>query len=86
MLDGGNKEILVKEAESHVIVLLLGLFLLLFLLGGRSVSRSSSASRGGTSGGGGTDSRADGGDELLQVGGLKSLHRHDQISLGMIDS
>ena len=40
-----------------------------------------SGSGAGTSGGGGTDSRADGGDELLQVSGLQSLHRQGQISL-----
>merc|ERR1719187_777273 len=71
MLDGGNKEILVKQAESHVIILLLGLLLL--FLGGRSVGRSSSAGGGSASSGSGTDSGANGGDELLQVGRLQGL-------------
>ena len=63
---------LVKETESHVVVLLLGLFLLLLLLGlgGGGVASGG----GGTSGsGGGTNSGSNVGDELLDVGGLKSL-------------
>merc|ERR1719451_4480 len=61
-------ENLVEQAEAHVIVLLLGLFLLLLLLGGLS-----SGSRGTTSSGSGADAGPNVGDQGLQVGGLQSL-------------
>merc|ERR1719189_1217006 len=53
-------EILVEQAEAHVIVFLLGLLLLLFLLGGLS-----SGSRANT--------RPNVGDQGLEVSGLQSL-------------
>merc|ERR1719382_843785 len=58
-------EILVEQAEAHVIVFLLGLLLLLFLLRGRS--------RGGTSGGSSANTRPNVGDQGLEVSGLQSL-------------
>merc|ERR1719397_1989646 len=62
-------ESLVEQAEAHVIVLLLGLFLLLLLLGGLS-----SGSRGSTSSGGsGTNTGPYVGDQGLEVGRLQSL-------------
>merc|ERR1719278_1884672 len=69
-------ESLVEQAEAHVIVLLLGLFLLLLLLGGLSSGSRCSAtgSRGSTSSGGsGTNTGPYVGDEGLEVGRLQSL-------------
>merc|ERR1719333_1283314 len=66
------KTFLVEEAESHVVVLLLGfLFLLLLLgLGGGATGRSISSSGGG---GGSAGARADVGEHLLDVDSLQSL-------------
>merc|ERR1719362_2134011 len=62
-------ESLVEQAEAHVIVLLLGLFLLLLLLGGLS-----SGSRGSTSSSGsGANSGPYVGDQGLEVGRFQSL-------------
>merc|ERR1719500_1992068 len=61
-------EILVEQAEAHVIVFLLGLLLLLFLL--RCIS---TGSRGGTSGGSSANTRPNVGDQSLEVSRLQSL-------------
>merc|ERR1719193_636169 len=68
-------ENLVEQAEAHVIVLLLGLFLLLLLLGGLSSGGrcSTTGGRGGTSSGSGADARPNVGDQGLEVGRLQSL-------------
>merc|ERR1719334_3070369 len=68
-------ESLVEQAEAHVIVLLLGLFLLLLLL--RSLSSSSrcstTGSRGSTSSGSSANSGPNVGDQGLEVSRLQSL-------------
>merc|ERR1712130_1063778 len=61
-------ENLVEQAEAHVIVLLLGLFLLLLLLGGLSTS-----SRGSTSSRSSANSGPNVGDQGLEVSRLQSL-------------
>ena len=63
---------LVEQAESHVVVRLLGLFLLGLLLGGGRGSTSGSGG-GGRSSAGGTDSGSDVGEEVLDVDALESL-------------
>merc|ERR1719510_2849850 len=68
-------ENLVEQAEAHVIVLLLGLFLLLLFFGGLSSGGrcSTTGSRGGTSSGSGADAGSNVGDQGLEVGRLQSL-------------
>merc|ERR1719382_2203663 len=67
-------ESLVEQAEAHVIVLLLGLFLLLLLLGGLSSGSSATSSRGSTSSSwSGANSGPNVGDQGLEVGRLQSL-------------
>ena len=65
---------LVEQAESHVVVRLLGLFLLGLLLGGgRGSTSGSGGGGGGRSSAGGTDSGSDVGEEVLDVDALESL-------------
>merc|ERR1719295_377899 len=68
-------ENLVEQAEAHVIVLLLGLFLLLLLLGGLSSGGrcSTAGSRGSTSSGSCANSGPNVGDQGLEVSRLQSL-------------
>merc|ERR1719385_313536 len=68
-------ENLVEQAEAHVIVLLLGLFLLLLLLGCLSSSSrcSTTGSRGSTSSWSSTNSGPNVGDQGLEVSRLQSL-------------
>merc|ERR1719391_530723 len=67
-------ENLVEQAEAHVIILLLGLFLLLLLLGSLSSGRCSTASSGGsTSSGSSANSGPYVGDQGLEVSRLESL-------------
>lgn len=63
---------LVKETETHVLVLLL-FFLLLLLLLGRSSIASSCGDRGGTGSGSSANSGSNVGDESLQIASVEGL-------------
>merc|ERR1719342_959096 len=75
LFNNEQMENLVEQAEAHVIVLLLGLFLLLLLL--RSLSScgrcSTASSRGSTSSGSSANSGPNVGDQGLEVSRLQSL-------------
>merc|ERR1719295_511083 len=75
LFNNEQMENLVEQAEAHVIVLLLGLFLLLLLLGGLSSGGrcSTACSRGSTSSRSSANSGPDVGDQGLEVSRLQSL-------------
>jgi len=75
LFNNEQMENLVEQAEAHVIVLLLGLFLLLLLLGGLSSGSrcSTTSSRGSTSSRSSANSGPNVGDQGLEVSRLQSL-------------
>merc|ERR1719447_894322 len=74
LFNNEQMENLVEQAEAHVIVLLLGLFLLLLLGGLSSGGRcSTTGSRGSTSSGSSANSGPNVGDQGLEVSRLQSL-------------